>query len=250
MLSRFSYRRSGNLTLLELAFFAVLLTLPGVATADVPGKSDAAKGPIAAQADPSKEIGILQRQAAKAIREEKWDSARKAVEEVVEIQTRRYGRQHWQTINALLAVAHLSRIQSLSPEQRKELVTANALLRRANDAKLTPKSEERLKLTEQCRAAYETLLGPEAPETATALTQLARVHYSQHDYLRAEPLYRQAIEIRKKTAGENHPDYANSLNSLALLYVAQDDYARAEPLYRQALEIEKKTLEKTSAIIP
>ena len=65
---------------------------------------------------------------------------------------------------------------------------------------------------------------------------------AQGDYARAEPLYRQALEIRKKALGENHPDYATSLNNLAALYQAQGDYARAEPLFRQALEIRKKAL--------
>ena len=37
-------------------------------------------------------------------------------------------------------------------------------------------------------------------------------------YDRAEPLYRQALEITKKALGEEHPDYATSLNNLAALY--------------------------------
>ena len=63
-------------------------------------------------------------------------------------------------------------------------------------------------------------------------------------YDRAEPLYRQALEIRKKALGEGHPDYAGSLNNLALLYHAMGAYDRAEPLYRQAKEIRKKALGK------
>ena len=61
-------------------------------------------------------------------------------------------------------------------------------------------------------------------------------------YDRAEPLYRQALEIRKKALGEEHPDYATSLNNLAALYHAMGAYDRAEPLCRQALEIRKKAL--------
>ena len=54
---------------------------------------------------------------------------------------------------------------------------------------------------------------------------------------RAEPLYAKAIEIRKRTMGENHPDYVVSLNNLAALYKSKGDYERAETLCRQALEI-------------
>ena len=59
------------------------------------------------------------------------------------------------------------------------------------------------------------------------------------DYARAEPLYRQALEIRKQALGEKHPDYAASLNNLAGLYESMGDYARAEPLYRQTVEVLK-----------
>ena len=43
------------------------------------------------------------------------------------------------------------------------------------------------------------------------------------DFAQAEPLYKQALEIRKKALGEAHPDYATSLNNLALLYKNMDD---------------------------
>jgi hypothetical protein len=38
------------------------------------------------------------------------------------------------------------------------------------------------------------------------------------NYTAAEPLYKEALAIRKKVLGENHPDYASSLNNLASLY--------------------------------
>ena len=71
------------------------------------------------------------------------------------------------------------------------------------------------------------------------------------DYAKAEPLYRQALEIRKQVLGENHPDYAASLNNLAGLYQPMGDYAKAEPLCRQALEIRKASRwAKTTPIMP
>jgi len=62
------------------------------------------------------------------------------------------------------------------------------------------------------------------------------------EYAKAEPLLRQALEIRKKALGEQHPAYATSLNNLALLYRNMGEYAKAEPLFRQALELKKKAL--------
>ena len=58
----------------------------------------------------------------------------------------------------------------------------------------------------------------------------------------AEPLYQQAMEIRRTALGERHPDYATSLNNLAVLYDAMGRHAEAEPLYRQAMEIRRTAL--------
>jgi tetratricopeptide (TPR) repeat protein len=61
-------------------------------------------------------------------------------------------------------------------------------------------------------------------------------------YKEAEPLYLQALELRKQLLGENHPDVATSLNNLAKLYESQGKYEEAEPLYLQALAIAEQAL--------
>jgi len=58
----------------------------------------------------------------------------------------------------------------------------------------------------------------------------------------AEPLLRQALEIRRKSLGEKHPSFAKSLNNLAELYISRGDYPAAESLLRQALEIKRTDL--------
>ena len=62
------------------------------------------------------------------------------------------------------------------------------------------------------------------------------------DYAKAEPLYKEALEIRQKVLGREHPDTATSLNNLAELYRGMGDYAKAEPLLKEALEIYQKVL--------
>ena len=47
------------------------------------------------------------------------------------------------------------------------------------------------------------------------------------DHAAAVPLFRQALEVRRKALGEAHPDYADSLNNLAGLYREMGDYAAA-----------------------
>ena len=57
---------------------------------------------------------------------------------------------------------------------------------------------------------------------------------------KAEPLYKQALEILRKEHDDDHPDVATTLSKLATLYHDIAEYAKAEHLYTQALEIRKK----------
>ncbi|WP_445253324.1 tetratricopeptide repeat protein [Nodularia sp. LEGE 04288] len=87
----------------------------------------------------------------------------------------------------------------------------------------------------------QTELGLET-DLATSLNNLALLYESQGRYDQAEPLYLQALELRKRLLGDNHPLVASSLNNLALLYNSQGRYDQAEPLYLQALELRKRLL--------
>jgi tetratricopeptide (TPR) repeat protein len=71
---------------------------------------------------------------------------------------------------------------------------------------------------------------------------LAGLYDSQGRYEQAEPLMKEALEIRKQVLGTNHPDYAASLNNLAMLYYKQSRFDQAIPLIKQALSIWIKTL--------
>jgi hypothetical protein len=49
----------------------------------------------------------------------------------------------------------------------------------------------------------------------TSLNNLAGLYHSQGRYTEAEPLYLEALDLRKQLLGDNHPDVALSLNNLA-----------------------------------
>ena len=86
------------------------------------------------------------------------------------------------------------------------------------------------------------MLGEQHPDFATSLNNLAVLYYATGRYEQAEPLYQQALEIRRQVLGEQHPDFASSLNNLAGLYDSTGRYEQAEPLYQQALEIRRQVL--------
>ena len=97
-------------------------------------------------------------------------------------------------------------------------------------------------LFERALAIREKVLGPEHPDTATSLNNLAVLLQDQGDLAGARPLYERALAIREKALGPEHPDTATSLNNLARLLQAQGDLAGARPLCERALAIREKAL--------
>ena len=76
----------------------------------------------------------------------------------------------------------------------------------------------------------EAKYGPDHPEVATSLNNLAGLYVSQGHYGEAEQLYKRSIGIFEKALGRDHPDVAKLLNNLAGLYQFQGRYGKAEPL--------------------
>jgi len=75
---------------------------------------------------------------------------------------------------------------------------------------------------------------------ATSLNNLANLYYNQGKYSEAEPLYLQALEMRRRLFTGDNPHVATSLNNLASLYNSQGRYSEAEPLYLDALEMRRR----------
>jgi tetratricopeptide (TPR) repeat protein len=86
----------------------------------------------------------------------------------------------------------------------------------------------------------EQQLGPNHPDIAQSLNNLALLYRKLGKYSQAEPLYRRALSISERQLGPNHPDTAQILNNLALLYRKQGNYEQAEPLYKRALSISEQ----------
>jgi len=84
------------------------------------------------------------------------------------------------------------------------------------------------------------VLGPEHPDTAISLNNLANVLRAQGDLAEARPLSERALAISEKVLGPEHPDTAISLTNLANLLWSQGDLVGARPLYERALAIREK----------
>ena len=78
--------------------------------------------------------------------------------------------------------------------------------------------------------------------TISTLDTLARELQTQGKYDEAEPLYREALEVKRETLGDRHPDTLLTINNLGGLLKGKGDLAAAEPLLREALEVQRETL--------
>ena len=83
----------------------------------------------------------------------------------------------------------------------------------------------------------EASYGPDHPEVATDLNNLAGLLYATNRLGEAEPLFRRALAIDEASYGPDHPNVARDLNNLAELLRATNRLGEAEPLYRRALAI-------------
>ncbi|MCT7990299.1 tetratricopeptide repeat protein [Laspinema olomoucense] len=127
-----------------------------------------------------------------------------------------FGPSHFHTLDVLEAMAELCRKMGQHQAADEYAERHNAYVK-VGESEVTPKLARRLSI-------------------------IGRAFYDKGEYGKAEPLWKQAMNICRKVLGDEHPDTATSLNNLALLYKSQGRYREAEPLFLQALNIRRKVL--------
>ena len=95
---------------------------------------------------------------------------------------------------------------------------------------------------EQALALREQALGPDHPDVAMSLNNLAGLLDTQGAYAKAEPLFLRSLKISENAFGPEHPHVATGLNNLAGLYHSQGADAQAAPLYQRSLTIRENAL--------
>ena len=84
-------------------------------------------------------------------------------------------------------------------------------------------------------AIDERSFGPDHPNVAIDLNNLAGLLQATNRLAEAEPLMRRALAIDERSFGADHPKVAIRLNNLAQLLQATNRLEEAEPLMRRAL---------------
>lgn len=81
-----------------------------------------------------------------------------------------------------------------------------------------------------------------ARKLCAVLNNQAALMFTRSSIADAKQFLDRALNIEKKTLGENDPEYATTLSNLAYYEAHQSDKAKAEELYKQALALRKKVL--------
>ncbi len=97
-------------------------------------------------------------------------------------------------------------------------------------------------LAERARAIKIREARSDTPEFAVTLNNLANQRILAGDYRGAEPLYRQALDVRQKTLPPNDPDIARSLNNLATISTILGRYSDAVAWHRKNLAAIERSL--------
>lgn len=79
--------------------------------------------------------------------------------------------------------------------------------------------------------------GVRSSSDAAALKLLADVYLSRKQYAMADPLYKQALDIRESLSGKERSGLGLLLTSLGVVSAEQENYAVAERYYKQALDV-------------
>ncbi len=82
--------------------------------------------------------------------------------------------------------------------------------------------------------------GEEDVRLAVSLNNVAAVYHTMGKYTMAEPLYKRALDIRRRVQGETHTEVAVNLHNLAVLYSARRMFPVAEKFYKEAIAMKEQ----------
>src|SRR5260221_9512302 len=91
-------------------------------------------------------------------------------------------------------------------DARAEDETRAKLIQRIEELSDQRRFQEAIPLGEELVTLTKKVRGAEDSEIAANIDRLAELYESADDYVKAEPLRQEALEIRRKALGRDHPD--------------------------------------------
>jgi tetratricopeptide (TPR) repeat protein len=134
-------------------------------------------------------------------------------------------RLHKRRITAVFLLALF--VLSSAGAQDNDLAEAQRLIGQVSQYYAKGQYQQAIPLAQRALAIREKALGPEHPDTGTALNNLAELYRAAGDYANAEPLFQRALAISEKALGAEHPETAILANRIA---ISAETAGEAEPI--------------------
>lgn len=97
--------------------------------------------------------------------------------------------------------------------------------------------DEAVQIQEQALAMFEATVGPNHPDVALVVSELAGIAIERGKLTEAIPLYRRALAIQEATLGKDHPALSETLIGLARALVQNDESAAAIATLERAIAL-------------
>src|SRR5579859_608553 len=137
---------------------------------------------------------------------------------------------------------HVLACAAALPDQAGSQELVGLLRKVADYLSMRAQYEQAEPLFQHALHIWKRAWGPEHPDVATPLSNLALLYSEQKKYEQAEPLFQRALHVREYALGSEHPDTARSLADLAVLCTKRDGHEQTKPLFQQVLAILEQRL--------
>ncbi|MDY7031146.1 MAG: tetratricopeptide repeat protein [Thermodesulfobacteriota bacterium] len=97
-----------------------------------------------------------------------------------------------------------------------------------------------IKVAERALQVAQQNDGPDHPNVALSLSNLAELYEAQREYAKAEPLYKHSLEILEKVYGKDNPFLVPTLLNMASLYKDTGRENEAQRMMERANKIQAK----------
>jgi CHAT domain-containing protein/tetratricopeptide (TPR) repeat protein len=171
---------------------------------------------------------------------DRFAEARDVARALLDVRTRMNGEDHFQTRNARSSATVAEHVAALPDAARAEYAETNKLFVELAALNRQGKYPESILLSERILAAYRRLLPRD--DLAVIINGHAILLNSATRYDEAEPLFREALEICRRVAGNDHPATATVRGNLAMTLNKLDRYDEARPLYEEDVAIKRRLL--------
>jgi tetratricopeptide (TPR) repeat protein/CHAT domain-containing protein len=174
-----------------------------------------------------------------------WEAAVRTREELLSLQIKRLGKDHWQVADARRAVQDAQQLVKMSPEDRRGVFEAEALTGRVVTLYGQGKYLEALELARRALDVTRKALGENHPLLAYSLNNLGNVLTALGKPAEALPYYQRALDMYQKLYPDKeypngHPVLARSLDDLGVVLSELGKPAEALPYYKRALDMCQK----------